>query len=145
MDVIEMINNLKELTPERMERLLLLAIKKNENALIDYNIGQLLKGQDSLGKVLDPPYASASYSEFKLHLNPLGVVDLKVTGDFHNSIFINANDFPILFDSRDKKAPELLAKYSEDVLGVQDKNLEEFIRYTVLPDFLDLIRGTARL
>ena len=145
MDLDQLLKNMKQLTPERMERLLLTFVKANENALIDFNTRQLLEGKDSFDKAIDPIYASAGYAEMKLHLNPRGVVDLKLTGEFHNSIFIDANQYPIIFKSSDSKADELLAKYGEEVLGVTGKDLQTFVHGYVLPDLQNAINNLIQL
>lgn len=144
-DIRLMLSRFKELTPQKIETLLLISIKLNENILIDYNTSQLMWGLDSEGRPIDPIYASANYAEMKLHLNPRGVVDLKLTGKFHNSIFITANDFPIIFKANDPKAPDLLEKYGSDILGVPRKNLTEFVRYYAKPELQEQIRGFLRL
>lgn len=145
MDLDQLHINIKQLTPQRVEQLLLTFVKANENALVDFNTLQLLEGRDSMGRLIDPAYASANYAEMKLHLNPRGVVDLKLTGEFHNSIFIDANKFPIIFKSSDAKAEELLAKYGEEVLGVTGKDLETFVQGYVLPDLQNAINNLIRI
>ncbi len=145
MDLKTLHRNLKALTPERVEGLVLMIVKRNENILLDFNTQQLLEGKDSLGKPIDPIYASAHYAEFKLHLNPRGVVDLKVTGEFHNSIFLSANVFPIIFKASDPKTPELLEKYGVDILGVQKQNLKEFTFVYLLPDLRTALHNLIRV
>ncbi len=143
--VVQLINNMKQLTPQRMERLLLLAIKQNEKALADFNRAQLMDGEDSVGLPVALSYASIKYAEFKLSLDPKGVVDLKLKGNFHSSIFVKADDFPIIFAATDSKAPKLLAEFGDDVLGIQKSNLRLVIRNQILPDYLAIIRGNLRI
>lgn len=108
-----------------MEQVMLRSIQRHEAEVVDINTRQLLEGNDSEGNALDPPYRSAKYADFKLSLNPRGVVDLKLTGDFHNSFFVKVDKFPIILDATDPKAPELEAKYGKQIYGIQNKNVPE--------------------
>lgn len=121
-------------SPSKVSKDVLKIVRKEEDVLIDANLDQLMRGEDSEGNKIDPPYASAHYANFKLTLNPAGVVDLKLTGSFHNKWRMNANNWPIYFTSTDEKEPELTEKYGSDIYGVQQESLGEINQKNILPE-----------
>lgn len=125
---------LRKYTPEKQVRDLLKIINKPLylTFLKHVNTEQLMQGKDIHDVLLGPPYASASYADLKLFMNPLGVVDLFLTGKFHKSIFVKASQFPITYDARDKKKDKLVRKYG-DILGASEKGKEDFDQY-LLPE-----------
>ena len=118
---------LRSYTVERQTRDILSMVQQAENYayLVDLNTQQLMQGKDIHGALLTPPYASKAYADFKLMMNPLGVVDLFLTGDFQNSIFVQADKFPLMFDATDEKKNELVDKYG-DILGLSEQGKEKF-------------------
>jgi hypothetical protein len=104
------------------------AMRKHEAEIVDLNTNQLMNGKDSQGSFLKE-YRSAPYAAFKRTLNPKGVTDLKLSGDFHDGFFMNANKFPIIFDSKDTKTGMLTDKYGEDIFGLDKNSLAEAATY----------------
>lgn len=125
--VRDYINKLRSYTPEVIEKEIVEIIKDREEVATDLITSQLMKGVDAAGRSLGE-YKWPWYAEFKKTLNPLGVVDLKLEGDFHASIFIESNGFPILFNASDPKADELIDKYGEDTVKLSKDNLTVFAR-----------------
>ena len=113
------IDKLKEYTPERQAEDVYSIFIRYTSVILDLNTDQLMHGYDSEGQPLEP-YKSAMYAEFKLTLNPRGVVDLKLTGDFHNSFYISSKEFPLTIDAKDSKRNKLVTRY-----GIQIFNLTE--------------------
>lgn len=122
-DLEAYVKRLKTYTAAKQRKDILQIVKKHEHQFVDANTSQLMEGKDSKGNNLEP-YMSGWYAEFKLHLNPLGVTDLKLTGAFQGKFFIKVDKFPISLWSKDSKTSMLVSHYGEDIFGVSDKNLE---------------------
>lgn len=90
-------------------------MQENEATAIDLNTAQLMGGLDSNGQIFGT-YPEGPYKTFKTQLNPKagGNVDLRLTGDFHNSFYLDARRFPAFFGAKDPKAPRLEEKYDGD-------------------------------
>jgi hypothetical protein len=114
-----------ETIDKNQERELNRIIKENVDVLIDLNTSQLMKGIRSDGNSVGK-YANKDYANFKRTLNPNGVVDLKLTGAFHESFFVRKNEFPIVIDAKDKKRNELVNKYGEQIFGLTQINKKVF-------------------
>lgn len=100
----------------------------------------MMRGEDSEGSLINPSYASPKYSEFKLYLNPRGVVDLRLTGAFQDGMYIRkSGGFPIQISSKDRKTPMLVSKYGKDIFGIQTEG-KDIIATDVLPDIQDYYR-----
>lgn len=131
------IEKLKTITVEVQERKLLDILHARENQLIDLNTGQLFKGGDAQGRMLES-YHESSYAQFKLTLNPAGVTDLKLTGSFYDKFVINTSKFPVEFTSMDTKSPKLQEHYG-DIFGLDEKSKSEFTQ-----DILEDVREAYR-
>lgn len=134
----------KNLRAFQVEERLLAIVRRNQSQLIDLNLLQLDSGLDSQGKLLDPPYQSVNYAEMKLHLNPKGVVDLKLTGAFWQGFFMKADKFPVTFGSDDIKSSELEAKYGRDIFGLDKANLD-ISKEIILPDLQEQFKKAIRI
>jgi len=108
--VTDYIAKLDKVTIKAQEYALLQIIKENEHLLIDIITGQLLNGKDGEGEFLQA-YRNADYAEMKKHLNPKGVTDLRLTGNFWDGFYAQTKTFPIIIDSKDEKRDELVKKY----------------------------------
>ncbi len=128
------IAHLRTFTPEKQEGDILQIIGNYQNVIVDMNTNQLMAGIDAAQHRISPPYSSKRYAEFKLFLNPAGVVDLRVTGEFHEGFFISINKFPIEFDSKDKKAADLKKKYGANIFGITSANKKELVRGYLVDD-----------
>ncbi len=136
-------DKLYKATPDVVGNEVLSIIRKNDAILIRLNHEQLMQGRTSLGKEVQPPYQSVWYAEFKLTKNPLGVVDLNLTGAFYNGWFVSADTFPIFLGSADEKTFSLVKKYGKDIFGEDKDSLEQIRKDIVKPNvqsyFRDLI------
>lgn len=113
---------LKKASVDVQSNEVLILLKEKQSYLIDLETARLFRGLNSLGVPITPPYKSEAYAEFKRSLNPNSVVDLKVTGDFWRGFFLDASNFPVLFDSSDSKSPMLQEKY-EHIFGEDDEDM----------------------
>ena len=114
---------IRKYTVDRQRKDILKIVGKHEDQLVDANTLQLMDGKDSNDEPL-APYRDKNYAELKLHLNPKGVTDLNLTGDFHKSFFVRVDKFPISIWAKDAKTNKLVGEYGEDIFGVSKRNLE---------------------
>jgi hypothetical protein len=114
----EFVARLKATSEEEQERAIYRIVEGRSETVIDLNTNQLLEGKDSEGGFITPPYRSKLYAELKLSLNPKGVVDLRLTGDFENSFFIRTKGWPMSIWANDSKTKELVKKYGETIFGL---------------------------
>lgn len=133
---------LKTLTPQKLEEILLGVIRDYSKQIIDLNQDQLQKGKNSQGKPLGK-YVSKSYAKYKKKLNPRGVVDLKLTGKFYDSFFVQAQKFPVFVDAKDSKTPKLKKKY-EFIFNLTPHNKQSYNKAVRL-EFIARVRKAARL
>lgn len=122
-------DKLSAVTIDVQERALLEILRTNQNYLVDLNTGQLLKGVDSDFLPIHPAYRSQWYAAYKLSLNPLGVVDLRLTGAFYDGFFIEADKFPVTFSSHDSKAPLLAEKYGSAIFGLGQPSKDDMVAH----------------
>lgn len=123
-----------------MEALALKVIDNHSKDFIRLNEEQLFEGKDSKNANIKPPYASNSYANYKLKYNPLGVVDLFLTGAFYGSFFLYTSQFPVFVFATDEKTAKLVNKYGADIFGLTKDNLKQVSRQDILPDFGKAIR-----
>lgn len=126
--VADYIKHLEKATVRSQEQALLDIIKSHEHLLIDIITGQLLNGMDGKGEFLQA-YRSENYAEMKLHLNPKGVTDLRLTGNFWDGFFATIKKFPIVIDSKDEKRDELVKKYGEAIFWPSQEGKTVFIEF----------------
>ena len=120
-----------------IKKIYLDAVEDSKEIAMDLNTDDQLfaKGIDSTGSRL-APYAPG-YAALKRTLNPNGVTDLKLSGDFHSGWFINSNLNKIVFGSRDSKSSMLSRKYGADIFGLTPPNQYDWARGEILPRIQD--------
>ena len=89
-------------------------------------------------------YASETYARMKASLNPKGVTDLKLTGDFHRSFVAITEKFPVLFSASNSKTDKLVTKYGENIFGL-DEESKTILSKTIQPDIVDHYRDIFQL
>jgi hypothetical protein len=110
---------------------------KYDNVIKEYNTQQQLfdKGQDSKGLRLKPyargatsqkPYASSTISIKIRKGQPTDRITLKDTGAFYNDVNVIAEPDKLIIEASIEYAKYLVARYGEDILGVQNQNLQDF-------------------
>lgn len=97
----------------------------------DYNVEQLNKGIKSTGDKIVPPYRPKTIAIKRKKGQPVDKVTLKDYGDFHNQIRVKkyASKFELV--SYDEKSEKLQDKYTPDILGITDENIQK-IREEIL-------------
>lgn len=103
-------------------KVIISALEKFEAELIDKNIEQLSKGEQSTGDKTTP-YASEDYKKYKKNIGSKSgdYADYILEGDFTEGIFVEFEDYYILFDSKDSKTPKLEDR-DPFILGLQSKS-----------------------
>lgn len=121
------------------EDALLEIIRRHKAQLVDLNIGQLMHGENSEGGPLGE-YRSDSYKRLKEQLNPTagGKVDVRLTGDFQNSFFLEADQFPVNVFATDPKTGKLSEHY-DNIFGFNSKSKEEIVE-DIRPEVQDYYR-----
>ena len=131
------------ITEDQIESGLLKIMQSDDSYAIDLNTRQLLSGRDSKRETL-MHYRSAAYAEFKLSLNPAGVTDLHLTGQFYRGFFMDASKFPVVIWSKDQKVFELTQKYGDDIFGLNKQSLSDFAK-DILPEVQNFYRQLVGL
>ena len=127
----EYVARLKTINEQVIDSGILKIVQDTKNQAIDLNTKQLFSGRDASGQSLGG-YRNPDYAAFKRSLNPAGVVDLKLTGDFYQGFFAKTDSFPVTFDSTDEKTSELKQKYGQ-IFGLDPTSLEEY-RQEIKPE-----------
>lgn len=140
MRIQDYIAHLKKFTADAQDSLILKVIEENEPFLVDLNTAQLMRGRDSNGQIFGT-YRSQQYADFKRYVNPIGGgnVDLRLTGRFHNSFYIEAKRFPVIFDARDYKTPRLTEKYGTQIFGLTKESKETAVEH-IRGEVIDIYR-----
>jgi hypothetical protein len=92
-----------------------------------YNKEQMIYGQDSADGIIGE-YNWKEYGQMKAQMNPFadGKVDLRLTGAFHKAMNANINGNVMVIDSTDSKRNKLVAKYGEEIFGLNTKNKKRY-------------------
>jgi hypothetical protein len=145
--LIDLTDKLKQLTPDRVEKEVLIIVKANEEVATNLNTDQLFGGKDSKGVNL-PKYSLRSVQIFRKPAGPMRLFD---EGDFYRGFFLKADKFPIIFQSSDRKTgkiADMLASRGhnpDDIYGLQKSNLTEFSKVYVLEDLQKFLREFIRV
>ena len=109
------------------------SIRRHSKEITRRNREQLLKGEDSEGKLKTPEhdpyggYKSASWiKKRKKKGRQTQYVDLRFTGDFQKSMYVKFDTASLSFgmDATDKKKDILIHHWGEEILGLNDVNWE---------------------
>lgn len=104
-------------------------IKRTSAELILFNQLQLYtKGQDSLGSKL-APYKSIAYAHKKEAMNPqpgYGNPDGKLTGEFYQGFYVEADQKVFGVDSKDGKSDKLKKQYGDTIFGLDQENKKKY-------------------
>jgi hypothetical protein len=109
-------------------------VNDNNHVLEDANTAQLAAGIDSDGRPIGPEYAPLTVAIKQLKGQPTDRVTLRDEGDFYSSVALHLDATEFEMVATDVKAPGLLEKYGEEVLGLTDEHVEEFRDDYVRPE-----------
>lgn len=110
-----------------IERDLLDILAKHEEYILDLNREQMMRGIKSDGESIGE-YKSESYEIMKELFNPRKVVDLRLTGSFHNEMYLVLEEMPGSIWSKDEKTEMLVNRYGREIFGLTDENKERIKR-----------------
>jgi hypothetical protein len=123
----EMRDNVNQLVKETFE--------EHKKLIIQYNADtQMYKlGQDKKGSIIRPAYAySTKLKKIKVG-QPTDRVTLRDTGRFHKTLIVTPKENYVEISSDVEYAKYLFTKYGNDVLGIQEELLKEFVVRYVVP------------
>ena len=140
----EWIAKLKAFSEQKVDDGLLRIVRDHKSQLIDLNTNQLMHGQNAEGGVLGT-YRSEPYARFKQSLNPLagGKVDVRLSGDFQDSFFLEAEKFPVSTFATDNKTAKLTSHY-EGIFGFTQKSKDEIVE-DIKPEAVALLQGMLQV
>jgi hypothetical protein len=120
------IKKIQAITEDQQDKGILSVVKDHENIIVDLNTSQLMDGKRSDGSEM-PHYSPASVEIFG---KPTGPIRLFDQGDFHKGFFLEADKFPVMFNSTDEKTvmlvegrPPFKPGYGEAIFGLTKTNL----------------------
>jgi len=114
-------------------------VEAHPDEIIGFNQANLYEGKYKQGDFL-APYKNIAYARKKLQLNPAGVTDLKLTGEYYKSLFLTVNKKTFTIQSNDPKDARLTGLYGEDIKGISDADKVEFGNTVVRPGIVDYIK-----
>ena len=139
MDFTQLSNKLKSI---KIVDLMDKAVLANKEEILDANTSQLSKGKYADGDNM-PNYSSVDYAQFKAVIGsqaPLGVTDLKLSGDFYGGFYLKVDRGGYEIGSTDSKEKKLQGIYGAEIFGLTDEsknNLNPQITETLLKDLRD--------
>lgn len=135
--------HLRSITERQQIEELIKILQRNETAILNLNRRQLLSGKDADGKSL-APYKSKWYARFKKTLNPRGVTDLKLHGNFYDGFFM-VGELPLIIWSYDEKTDELVKKYGRRIFGLDEESRIILLNGYVKPEYKEYFRKLIQL
>ncbi len=112
------------------------SLNKNKKRIKEVQTQEQLfnRGEDAKGSKIRPKYASRTVSVKLRKRQPTDRVTLKDTGDFYQSIQITAEADKLVIETSIEHAKYLVDKYGEDILGIQEQELEDFLEKYIEPE-----------
>lgn len=109
--------------------------EEHKKLIIHYNADeQMYKlGQDKKGSVIRPAYRPATIRLKRSKGQPTDRVTLRDTGRFHKTLIVTPKDDHVEISSDVEYAKYLFKRYGDDVLGIQEELLKEFVKRYVVP------------
>lgn len=117
-----------------------LTVTDNEHVIVDMNARVQLYEQgvinDGTPIAEYRPYRPVTVQIKLMKGQPTNRVTLYDEGDFHASFRVISNNISFFIDATDVKTEELIKKYSEQIFGLTDENLNELIWEYIYPDLI---------
>jgi hypothetical protein len=124
---------------DNMDLVIERTFEESKESMAAYNVDQLERGEGSDGQPLKK-YRNPEYAQKKNKLNPipgLGNPDLRVTGAYHKSLYVEIVGDRVRFLASDIKAPKLEEQFGTEVIyGHNQETRKEFIRSVLRPAFM---------
>lgn len=116
----------------------------HKDILISYNANEQLYlfGETSTGIPIKTfaPYKPKTIAIKRMKAQPVDRVTLKDTGAFHSSFDILFDDEQMAVVANDPKTEKLTFKYGNDILGISNRNLDEYVHQYFLNALMTLIK-----
>ncbi len=112
-------------------------IKLNQAQL--YDKGELITGEKLKG------YRNRTYEEMKLAMNPAGVTDLKLTGDFYAGMYLDVEAESFEVGSTDGKESDLENRYNKNIFGLSADSIGQLIEQKIMPALVAAIEKQTGL
>lgn len=140
----KLINSLEQYKSNIPEYIRLVVVE-NEHILVDMNAQIQLyeQGVNRLGESIASyaPYKPVTIQIKRLKGQPTNRVTLRDEGDFHAAFEVIAdNNISFFMDSTDPKTNALIKKYGEQIFGLTDENIKEFMQDYVYPELLTKLK-----
>jgi len=139
------IKKLKEMKAS-IDKSLQTSINTNKKVLIEQQTeGQMDKGKDANNISLVPDYALSTKIAKRRKQQPTNRVTLKDTGKLYDSIDIQAGTTEVVFSANVDYYKYLVAHYdTNQILGIQPKEMKEFIDKYTLPEIEKQFKAIIR-
>ena len=122
-----------------------IALGANAQEVIRLNQAQLFdKGETITGSKLKG-YRNRTYEEMKLEMNPAGVTDLKLTGDFYAGMYLDVEADTFEVGSTDGKESDLENRYNKNIFGLSADSIGQLIEQKILPALVAAIEKQTGL
>lgn len=134
---LEIANRLQKFNAHTATIVIEEAEKLEEDILILNQEDQLFEqGVDNKGRSLGE-YAQTTIDYKKAKGQPYDHVTLYDEGDFYRGFHLENVNNKLYVDSSDSKTNDLGEKYGEDIFGLTDKNIAEFVNSYLKPAVID--------
>ena len=109
--------------------------RQQQKLIVNYNAEeQLYKlGEDSKGSIIKPAYSRATVKLKRAKGQPINRVTLRDTGKFHKTLIVTPFEDYVEISSNISYSKYLLKKYGDNILGIQEELLKDFVKLYVLP------------
>lgn len=104
------------------------SIKESSGEMLDLSDEQLDKSILNTGQSITPKY-TPNYAKKKGFNSP----DLKVTGDYRKSKYVDVTDKGLFFSATDYKTPFLESRYGKDINGLTKENTNKIVPKWLAP------------
>lgn len=107
-------------------------------ALLRAQKKQMMAGKTAKGENITPELRSQEYAKqkkAKFQESPFGIPNLRDTGEFQQNIYLEVDSDSYTLDSTDEKSSKLKAKYGEEIFGLSENSMENYVEKDLKPEF----------
>lgn len=107
-------------------------------ALLRAQKKQMMAGKTAKGETIKPELRSQEYAKqkkAKYQESPFGIPNLRDTGEFQQNIYLEVDSDSYTLDSTDEKSSKLKAKYGEEIFGLSENSMENYVEKDLKPEF----------
>ncbi|RYC70872.1 hypothetical protein [Spirosoma sordidisoli] len=119
----------RRLTVETIYQAIREVVEENEEFIADLNREQLHAGLLDDGRPITPDYTDVTVTLKDAKGQPSDRVTLKDKGDFYGSIYTQVFADSFLIDATDPKTAELMAKYSDRIVGLTTESTARLVAF----------------